>query len=94
MGFVVAVKVRVSSYLRRFTGGQEYLEVSGNTPLECLHDLELQFPAIKRCLYDKWGDLRSELQLFVNGQMVNTNELNTPLKQSDELFLLVAIGGG
>jgi molybdopterin converting factor small subunit len=94
VGFAVPVKIKVSSYLRRFTDGQEYPEVTGNTPLECLHDLELQFPAIKRCLYDKWGDLRSELQLFVNGQIVNTNELNTSLKQSDELFLLVAIGGG
>ena len=94
MEFVVSVKVRVSLYLRRFTDEKEYLEVAGDTPLECLHDLGLQFPAIKRCLYDKWGDLRSELQLFVNGQIVNTNELNTPLKQSDELFLLVAIGGG
>jgi len=90
----MAVKVKISFHLRRFTDGQEFVEVTGHTPLECLHDLETQFPCIKRYIYDKHGDLRPQLQFFVNGQMIYSNELNDPLKDSDELFVLLAIGGG
>ena len=90
----MSVKVKVSFHLRRFTDEQEFVEVMGHTPLECLHDLETQFPGIKRYIYDKHGDLRPQLQFFVNGQIIYSNELDTTLKDGDELFILLAIGGG
>jgi len=90
----MSVKARVSFHLRRFTDEQEFVEVMGHTPLECLQDLETQFPGIKRYIYDKHGDLRPQLQFFVNGQIIYSNELNATLKEGDELFILLAIGGG
>jgi sulfur-carrier protein len=90
----MAVKVKISFHLRRFTDGQEFVEVTGNTPLECIHDVESQFPGIKQYIYDKHGDLRPQLQFFVNGQIIYANKLNDPLKDGDELFILLAIGGG
>lgn len=90
----MSVRLKVSFHLRRFTDGQEYVEVTGNTPMECLQDLETQFPGIKQYIYDKHGDLRPQLQFFVNGQIIYANKLNDPLKDGDELFILLAIGGG
>jgi len=89
------VRVRVSLLLRKYTDGREVIEVGGSTPLECLRALEARFPAIKRRLYDKWGDLLPQLQLFINGERVLPGELNNfPLQDGDELLVLVAVGGG
>jgi len=90
----MAVRVKISFHLRRFTDGQEFVQVIGHTPLECLHDVESQFPGMKRYIYDKHGDLRPQLQFFVNGQIIFADKLNDPLENGDELFILLAIGGG
>lgn len=90
----MAVKVKVSSLLQKYTNWQESVEVKGNTPLECLHALEEQFPATKRLLYDKQGKLRPQFWFFVNGQRIHVDEYAKPLKDGDELLILLAIGGG
>lgn len=88
------IKLKVSSLLLKFTDGQEFLEVTGDNPLECLHDLETRFPAIKRLFYDKQGKLRPQVWFFVNGQRILSKELNNTLKNGDELLILFAISGG
>ena len=93
-GINMTVKVKVSSLLRKHTNWQEFVEVEGNTPLECLHALEKQFPAVKRLLYDKQGKLRPQFWFFVNGQKINASELTNPLRDGDELMILLAISGG
>lgn len=88
------VRVRVSLLLRKYTDDQEVIEVTGSTPVECLHALEFRFPAIRRRLYNKWGDLLPQLQFFANGERIPPGELNNALQDADELLILVAIGGG
>ena len=90
----MGVTIKVSSLFRRFTNGQEFVEVTGNSPMECLHELEARFPKIKRWLYDKQGNLRPQVWFFVNGQKISADEMTKPLKNSDELFFLLAISGG
>jgi molybdopterin converting factor small subunit len=88
------VTVKVPALFRRFTNGQEFVKVSGNTPIECLYELEARFPQIKRWLYDKQGNLRPQVWLFVNGQKISADDLNKPLNDGDELYLIIAISGG
>lgn len=90
----MAVRMKVSSILRKYTNRQECVEVKGSTILECLHDLEAQFPVIKRMLYDKQGALRPQFWFFVNGQKIRHDELNHSLKDGDEILILLAISGG
>jgi len=90
----MGVTVKVSALFRRFTNGQEFVKVSGNTPMECLHELETRFPKIKRWLYDKQGNLRPQVWFFVNGQKISADEMTKPLKDGDELFFVLAISGG
>jgi len=90
----MSVKIRVSSLLRRFTDGQEVVEVTGHSAAECLHNLEVQFPNIRQWLYDKQGNLLPQVQFFVNGERVLVDELNSPLEDDDEILILLAIGGG
>jgi len=90
----MSVKVKVSSLLRQSTNGQEIVEVTGNTPLECVHSLQSEFPKIKKWLYDKQGELRPQVWFFVNGEKILRDDVNKPLNDGDELFVLLAIGGG
>ena len=90
----MSIKIRVSSLLRKFTNGQEVVEVTGPSAAECLHNLELQFPDIRQWLYDKKGNLLPQLQFYVNGERILVDELSKPLEDNDELLILLAIGGG
>ena len=90
----MSVTVKVPSLLRKYTNGQELLEMPGYSPMECLHNLVVQFPRIRKWLYDKQGELRPQVWFFVNGERINADELNNPLNDSDELFIFLALGGG
>ena len=90
----MSVKVKIPSLLRQLTNGQEVVEVTAYSVIECLDNLVVQFPGIRRWLYNKQGQLFPFVYVFVNGETVSTDELTNPLKDGDELLLLIAIGGG
>jgi len=90
----MSVKVRISSLLCKYANGQELLEVTGYSPVECLHNLVVQFPDIRRWVYDKQGELRPQVWFFTNGERISADELTNRLKDGDELFILLALGGG
>ena len=90
----MSIKVKVSLILRQFTNGQELVEVTGQNPIECLHDFVAQFPDAGRWLFDEQGEVRPQVWFFVNGEEVHANKATNPLKDGDELFILLAIGGG
>jgi len=90
----VDVTIKIAALFRKFTNGQEFVKVTGNSPVECLHELETRFPKIRRWLYDKQGNLRPQVWFFVNGQKISADDMNKPLKDGDELFFIVAVSGG
>ena len=87
------VTVKVSPLLRRYTKDKESVKVKGSSPMECLHALEAKYPDLKRLLYDKNGALLPRVMFFVNDQRIHADELNSTLKDGDELLISVAIGG-
>ena len=90
----MGVRVKLSGLLRQAADWQEFVEINQYTPLACIQDLERQFPDIKKWIYDKNDKMWDRMQLFVNGEMIPSEELTHPLKDGDELFLLLHIGGG
>jgi molybdopterin converting factor small subunit len=91
------VKVRLSSLLRHFgelTSEPDAIEVSAPSALECLQDLVHRFPSIRQYVYDKEGKLQPFIMFFVNGEKLLANEFTRPLKDGDELFVLLAFAGG
>lgn len=88
------VTIKISSLFRKFTNGQDFVKVTGNNTIECLHELESRFPKMKRWLYDKQGNLRPQIWFFVNGQKISADDLTKLLKDGDELFFVLAISGG
>jgi len=91
------VKVRISSLLRQFsqiTGEPEVFEVTASNAMECLRKLVDRFPSMRQWVYDKEGKVLGLMQFFVNGEKLPADELTTPLRDGDELFILFGIGGG
>lgn len=91
------VKVRLSSLLRQFgeiTNEPDPIEVSAPTAPECLQTLVDRFPSMRQYVYDKEGKLQLFIMFFVNGEKLLANEFTRPLKDGDELFVLLAFAGG
>jgi len=90
----MSVKLRLSALLQKVTNWQETVEVTGGTTMECLEDLEARYPDMRQWTRDKEGEILPQLQFFVNGERIYDNELTNPLKDGDEVFVVIAILGG
>lgn len=90
----MAVSIRLPGMLRVLANGQEKVQVTGNTTLQCLEDLESRFPAIGDWIRDEKGELLSYVQFFVNGRRVHGDDFTRSIKSGDEIAVIVALGGG
>jgi molybdopterin synthase sulfur carrier subunit len=91
----MSVHVRVPTPLRRFTGGAEEVSANGATVAALVSDLEKNHPGIKERICDEEGRVRRFVNIFVNGDDIRfLNNLDTPIKDGDEVSIVPAIAGG
>ena len=91
----MSVQVRVPTPLRRFTGGAEEVSANGATMAALVNDIELRYPGIKERICDEEGKVRRFVNIFVNGDDIRfLNNLDTALKDGDEVSIVPAIAGG
>jgi molybdopterin synthase sulfur carrier subunit len=87
--------VRIFGPLREVTQGKGKMEVVVKDVADCLDKLEIQFPGVKKQVYNEQGELGRFFDIFVNGNNVRFLQgLATPLKDDDEVNILPAIAGG
>jgi molybdopterin converting factor small subunit len=86
------VKVRIPTPLRSYTEQQPWVEASGDTVAQVLHDLDRQFPGIRFRMIDEQDRLRPHMKVFVNDDM--TRDLDTPVAESDVVTIMQALSGG
>ena len=87
--------VRIPSSLRKLTAGQDEVQASGATVAEIIADLEKNHPGMKGRICDDSGALRRFVNIFQNEQDIRfLQNLETPIKDSDELSIVPAIAGG
>jgi len=90
----MTVQVRIPTPLRRFTGGAEQVGAAGATIGNVIDDLERQFPGIREKLC-KEGQVQRFVNVFLNGDDIRfLNNLDTGVKDGDELSIVPAIAGG
>ena len=90
----MSIKVRLHPILKSLAGGQEVVEVTGHTTGECLEDLESRFPVIKQLIRDKRRQLRRYCEILVNSESTYPKELTTPVKDGDQIDIVVFFAGG
>jgi sulfur-carrier protein len=89
------VKIRIPSPLRTFTQGADIVEVSGGTVSEVLDALMAKAAGIETRLYKSPGQLNRFVNVYVNDEDVRfLSNLQTPVKDGDEVAIVPAIAGG
>ena len=88
------VKININPFLTHITNNQSAVDVSGNTIGQCLEQLVTRFPVLKKWLYKKDGKLSDLVDIYLNGESSFPLELSKPVKDGDELHIIVIISGG
>ncbi len=89
------VIILIPTPLRRFTGGEARVTVTGSNVDQALDALDAQYPGIGERLRDDTGQIRRFVNVFVNGQNVrDIDGAATSLSPGDELGIIPAMAGG
>lgn len=91
----MSVKIRIPSPLRQFTNGADVVEVSGGTVAEALEQLKGKAAGIETRLFKGPNQLNRYVNVYVNEEDIRFQKnLETPIKDGDELSIIPAIAGG
>ncbi|HEV8244160.1 MAG TPA: MoaD family protein [Polyangiaceae bacterium] len=86
--------VRIPTPLRSLTGGEEQVQVSGETLRDVINSLEAKHPGVRDRLLDEKG-VRRFVNIYVGDEDVRfLDGLETKLKSGDEVSIVPAIAGG
>ncbi len=90
----MSVKVHIHATHRRFTDGREVVAVEGKTVGECLNHLIQQFPGMEKAIFAKKDKLLNVVEVYLNHTSAHPNELVKPVKDGDEIHLIMMLAGG
>jgi MoaD family protein len=90
----MAIKVHIPTPMRQHTEGQAVVEASGSTVQGLLEDLGRKYPGISQRLFDN-GQVRRFVNVYLNDEDIRyLDNLNTTVKDGDELSIIPAVAGG
>ena len=90
----MSVIVKIPAQLRAVTGGEEELEVDGETVGEALDAVFSLHGGLRERISED-GGLRRFVNVYVSGEDIRFQDgLDTPLADGDEVTILPAVAGG
>ena len=88
------VRVQIPTPMRQQTNGQAVVEVSGATVQAVLKDLDIKHPGIGGRIFDG-AQVRRFINVYLNDEDIRfLANLDTPVKDGDELAIIPAVAGG
>ncbi len=87
-------KINIHPFLSQHTNGQDVVEVNGSTVGQCLEQLVAVYPELRKWLFEKDGKLNRLVEIYVNAESSYPEELAKPVKDGDELYIIIIISGG
>ena len=91
----MSAQVEIPAALQGFTNNQQMVDVPRGTVQDAFNSLFEQFGQLREHLYDEKGQLRSFVNIYVNGEDVRLLDgLKTALKSGDEVSIVPAVAGG
>jgi len=88
-------KVRIPTPLRKLTNGSDEVTAAGRNVAEIIEDLEKNYPGLKERICEGDGKLRRFVNIYLNDEDIRfKNNMETELKDTDELSIIPAIAGG
>jgi molybdopterin synthase sulfur carrier subunit len=89
------VKVRIPSPLRSYTNGADIVEAAGASVGEVLGALKDKASGIETRLFKGPGQLNRFVNVYLNDEDIRfLKNLDTPVKEGDEISIVPAIAGG
>ena len=89
------IKVRIPSPLRTYTNGADIVEATGASVGEVLNGLKTSASGIETRLFKGPNQLNRFVNVYVNEEDIRfLKNLETPVKDGDEISIVPAIAGG
>ena len=89
------VKVRIPSPLRSYTNGADVIETAGVSVGEVLNGLKDKASGIETRLFKTPNQLNRFVNVYLNDEDIRfLKNLDTPVKEGDEISIVPAIAGG
>ena len=91
----MSVKVRIPSPLRSYTNGADIVEAEGANIGEALNSLKAKASGIETRLFKGPDQLNRFVNVYLNDEDIRfLKNLETPIKDGDEISIVPAIAGG
>jgi molybdopterin converting factor small subunit len=90
----VSIKLNIHKTHREYTDGNETLEVAGETIGDCIKDLIDRYPGMQNAVFDAKGKLLNQIEIYLNMESAYPDELKRPVKDGDEIHIVVMLAGG
>ena len=89
------IKVRIPSPLRSYTNGADVVETVGSSVGEVLGALKEKASGIETRLFKGPNQLNRFVNVYLNDEDIRfLKNLDTPVKEGDEISIVPAIAGG
>ena len=90
----MSVKVIIAEAFRVASGGIEEIETHGKTVRDCLQEAARQSSGLKKVWLTPTGDPSKYIIITMNGENVPAQEVDRPVKDGDEIYPILLVGGG
>jgi sulfur-carrier protein len=91
----MAVEVRIPTILRKYTDGDNKVQVNGATIRDVLADLDANHPGIAGQLYNPDGSLHRFVNVYLNDEDIRfLGSLEAEVQAGDVVAILPAVAGG
>ena len=84
--------VVIPALLRKFTEGRDRVSANSRNVGQLIDDLERQYPGLREHIIED-GEVKPSVAISIDGEM-GTGGVLEPVRESSEVFILPAIGGG
>lgn len=86
------VRIRLAPLLYSYTGGLRSVEVEAGTVGQALASLDRRFPGVMFRVIDEQNRVRPHVNIFLGEQSVR--DLDTPVSEGSEIYIVGALSGG
>ena len=90
----MSITIRIPPPLRKFTGGEQSIEVKAANLAEVFDALEGKYPGIKQNLCAEDGTPHRFMNVYVNDEDIRFLGPDYKFNQGDEVTLVPSIAGG
>ena len=87
-------EVEVPSRYRVPTKGESLIEVDASSVRTCIEAVEARYPGFQELIIDKKGEQTRFVKLFLNGDQLDRDALDTPVSGNDRVSVVVSAAGG